>query len=626
MATNSEASDSIAKSQPVRGNDRCLHELFAEQAHLYPDRVAVIFENKEITYAVLNQQADELAQQLTRAGAQLETPIGILMERSVDMIVGLLAVLKAGGAYLPIDPAYPAERIAFMLEDSRAHIVLTQCALRPSLPAMDATVICLDESATKGVSESVLLARASPENLAYIIYTSGSTGRPKGVMIEHRGLTNLAETQTAIFDVRPESRVLQFASLSFDASISEIAMTWQAGAAMCLATRDSLLPGPGLIDLLRRQEITHVTLPPSILAAMPDAELPMLTTIITAGESCSAEIVARWAPGRRFFNAYGPTETTVCATIGECRMGESRPPIGSAIQNTEVLLLDVEGCRVPVGSTGEIHVGGIGLARGYLNQPTLTAEKFIPHPFSSEPHARLYRTGDLARALPDGRLEFLGRIDHQVKIRGYRIELGEIEATLSRHPAVQHAAVLARDSGAGDKRLVAYVVPADREACSADALRAFCRRHLPDYMVPSAFVRMNSFPLTVNGKIDREALPEPAYEKSPNFVSPGTRLEQQIAAIWSDVIKFGEVGAQDNFFEIGGDSLKLAEVHGRLSRELGYNLPVIALFQHPTVSLLAKFLQSKSSTNSAVSGGATARAMRQKQAMLRTRSNLKFRK
>ena len=615
-----------AKTLPhphVRGNsssdpgDRTIHQIFEEKALETPQAVALILGETHVTYAELDATATALAHRLAARGVRTESRVGLFMDRSIEMITGLLAVMKAGGAYVPLDPAYPAKRISFMLEDSQSHVVLSQRALQPLLPATGAAVIFLDKPDEAPSAENAPLPSVHPENLAYIIYTSGSTGRPKGVMIEHRGLSNLAAAQAEVFAVRPESRVLQFASLSFDASISEIAMTWRAGATLCLARRESLLPGPNLIDLLRSQEITHVTLPPSILAALPDAELPALGTLITAGEACSAEIVTRWAPGRRFFNAYGPTETTVCATIGRCRAGDRRPSIGRAIRNTEVLLLDADTSPVPPGTTGEIHVGGISLARGYLNQPQLTAEKFIPHPYSSRPGARLYRSGDLARALPDGRLEFLGRIDHQVKINGYRIELGEIEATLSRHPDVQHVAVLARNGTTGEKRLVAYVVPVAPEACATGELRSFCRQHLPDYMAPSVFVRLDSFPLTVNGKIDREALPAPVLERSPNFVAPRTELERRIAAIWSDTIQLGEVGVDDNFFEIGGDSLKLAEAHSRLNRELGRALPVTALFQHPTVSLLAKYLQAESRTNPAISCSAPERARRRRQTLMR---------
>ncbi len=592
-----------------------LHLIFEQQAEDHPEAIAITFEGTSLTYREVNQRANAVTLVLRERGVQPDDLVAMLLDRSPEQIIAILAVFKAGGAYVPIDPSYPAARIEFVLADSRAGLLLTSRVLDDQVPASSATRLYLEDFPT--FAESNPAPVGSSSNLAYVIYTSGSTGWPKGVMIEHRGLVNLARAQAAAFGVRAESRVLQFASLSFDASISEIAMAWQAGAALCLAPRPSLLPGPGLIELLTAERITHVTLPPSILAVLPEAELPALTTIVTAGESCSAEVVARWAPGRHFFNAYGPTETTVCATLGECRPGE-RPSIGRAMDGVEILLLDERRRTVPAGEPGEIYLGGIGLARGYLNQPELTLERFIPHPFSEAPGARLYRTGDLAREGADGRLDFLGRIDHQVKIRGYRIEPGEIEATLSRHPAVKHAAVLAHQDAAGAASLAAYVVSDDAEACEPARLRAWCRDHLPEYMVPAAFGCLPFFPLTVNGKIDRAALPEPSAEKSASFASPRTDTERRIAALWRRVLQSGEVSVNDNFFEAGGNSLKLAEVHSLLNREFGCALPVTALFQHPTVARLADYLKGASGTPLAIASVAD-RARRRHEALARQR-------
>ncbi len=435
--------------------DVASHQLFESQVERTPDEVAVVFEGEQLTYRELNHRANQIAHYLMTLDVEPEVLVGLYVERSLEMIVGLLGILKAGGAYIPLDPAYPNERLAFMLEDTQTPVLLTQKRLMSLLPEHGAKVVCLDAdwkanaygtaSPNALESEENPVSGVTPDNLAYVIYTSGSTGKPKGALVEHRSLCNLAKAQLKSFDVQAKSRVLQFASLSFDASGSEIFMTLVAGATLVLSTRDSLLPGLALIQLLRDQALTHVTLPPSVLAVLPIEELPTLRTMIVAGEACTPELVALWTPGRRFFNAYGPTEATVCASIAECTDSSQKLPIGYPITNTQVYLLDAQQQPVPVGVPGEIHLGGVGLARGYLNQPQLTAEKFIPNPYSDEPGARLDKTGDLARYLPSGQLEFLDRLDQQVKIRGFRIELGEIEAVLSQHPEVQQTVVMVRE-------------------------------------------------------------------------------------------------------------------------------------------------------------------------------------
>jgi amino acid adenylation domain-containing protein len=442
----------------------CIHHFFEQQVERTPEAVAVVFEEQQLTYRELNCRANQLAHYLRTLGVKPEVLVGICVERSLEMIVGLLGILKAGGAYVPLDPTYPQERLAFMLKDAQVPVLLTQQHLLPTLASHSSSArVCLDTDwpAIFQQSQENPIPWATLKNLAYVIYTSGSTGLPKGVLIEHCGLPNLAMAQIQRFGIRPGSRVLQFSSLNFDASASEIMMAL-AGATLFLAKRDTLLPGSPLWQFLYEYAITTVTLPPSVLALLPIGPLPSLQTLIVAGESCPAELVACWQPGRHFFNAYGPTETTVCATIFECPNNyhqPSPPPIGRPLVNTQVYVLDTHLQRVPVGVPGELYVGGIGLARGYLNRPELTAEKFIPNPFSSNPQARLYKTGDLVRYRHDGNLEFLGRIDNQVKVRGFRIELGEVEAVLTQHPTVQEAVVIAREDNPGDKRLVSYVIP-----------------------------------------------------------------------------------------------------------------------------------------------------------------------
>ncbi|MEG3972562.1 amino acid adenylation domain-containing protein, partial [Microcoleus sp. T2B6] len=423
--------------------DKCIHQLFEEETALTPDVVAVVFEGEQLTYRELNARANQLAHYLQTLGVGTEVLVGICVERSFEMIIGLLGVLKAGGAYVPIDPAYPTERITYMLEDSRLPVLLTQQKLVASLPEHQARIVCLDADweEISVMPELPPQSDVTPENLVYVIYTSGSTGKPKGVLIAHRGLCNLAQAQIKLFDVQPDSRVLQLATFSFDASISEIVMALCSGARLCLGTRESLQPGLPLLRLLQEQRITHLTLVPSALAALPSEKLPALQNIIVAGEPCPASLVAQWAVGRRFFNAYGPTESTVCATVAQCFEGMDVLPIGRPIDNTQIYILDRYLQPVPIGVHGELHIASVGLARGYLNRPDLTAEKFIPNPFSDKPGFSLYKTGDKARYLPDGNIEFLGRIDNQVKVRGFRIELGEIEAALSQHPNLLQVAV-----------------------------------------------------------------------------------------------------------------------------------------------------------------------------------------
>ncbi|MCA1993235.1 MAG: amino acid adenylation domain-containing protein, partial [Coleofasciculus sp. S288] len=545
--------------------EQCFHQLFEAQVEKTPDAIAVVFEDKQLTYRQLNNRSNQLAHHLQKLGVGLDVLVGICLERSVEMIVGVLGILKAGGAYVPLDPTYPQERLNFMLEDAQVSILLTHSVLAPlkkggwgerakcSGQQHNLSVVCLDKNADAIAQQSQENPTSSvaPDNLAYAIYTSGSTGKPKGVLIEHRGLCSLAEAQIQTFNLQPSDRILQFASLSFDASIFEIVMALRNGATLYLARKESLLPGTPLLQLLRDNAITHITFPPSVLAVLPAQKLPALRTIISAGEACSTDIVRSWALGRRFFNAYGPTEATVWSTVAELRNNSKKPSIGRPITNTQVYILDSHLQPVPIGIPGELCIGGDGLARGYLNQPELTALGFIPHPFSDKPGERLYKTGDLACYRPDGNIEFLGRIDEQVKIRGFRIELGEIEAVLNQHPFVREAVAIcckqqrcaqraphfanaiAKEDLSGNKRLVAYIIPDGRSGLNKDVtgtsasrdkpvpinpkshdLRHFLKGKLPEYMVPSAFVMLDRLPLTPNGKVDRCALKRLNLEKT----------------------------------------------------------------------------------------------------------------
>ncbi len=586
--------------------DKCIHQLFEEQVERTPDAIAVVFENQKLTYHQLNCRANQLAHYLQSLGVGADVLVGISVERSLEMVVGLLGILKAGGAYVPLDPEYPQDRLSLILEDAQVSVLLTQQHLVDRLPQYQAKLVCLDEV----WSEILQNKQDNPTkvvtaaHLANVIYTSGSTGKPKGVMVEHGGLYNLAQAQIQPFGLSGDSRVLQFASLNFDASIWEILMAFGSGATLYLGTKDSLLPGMPLIQKLGDDGITHITLPPSALAVLPQEELPLLQTLIVGGEACAIELMRQWCVGRDFINAYGPTEASVCVAIAKCNPNDQKMFIGRPISNTQIYILDQNLQPVPVGVSGELHVSGAGLARGYLNRPELTQEKFIPNPFSGgRGKERLYKTGDLARYLPDGNIEYLGRIDNQVKIRGFRIELGEIEAILSQNPGVRENVVVAREDIPGEKRLVAYFVPELEQTPTTNDLRIFLKEKLPQYMVPSAFVRLEFLPLTPNGKVDRKALPVPDSHNTQavSFVAPRTSVEKVLADIWANVLHLEQVGVLDNFFELGGHSLSTIRVMSQVNETFQINLPLRHLFTAPTVAELAQTIEFTSGADSTLS-------------------------
>ncbi len=575
-----------------------VHEMFEAQAAKTPEALAVVCGQQRYSYHELNQRANQLAHYLCHLGFGAETIIGLCVERTCDMIVGILGILKAGAAYMPMDPSYPQDRLAFMLDDAAAPLLLTQESLLPRLPERRARTVCLDWDwgiiAQHGEKNPDHIT--APENLAYIIYTSGSTGQPKGAMITHQGLSNLAVAQIRIFDVRPDSRILQFASFSFDVATSDVVLALCSGATLYLTGRDGLLPGPDLTRALRDYAITHVELPVAVLAATPVEELPDLRVLIVGGEACPPELVARWSQNRRFFNAYGPTETTVCATVAECAGDMSRPPIGRPIDNVYAYILDQYRQPVPIGVPGELYIGGSGVGRGYLNRPDLTAERFINDPFFPESEGRLYKTGDMARYLPDGTIEFIGRADNQVKIRGFRIELEEIETALSQSPDITAAVVLVKEPQPGTKQLVAYVMLAENAGdVTIQALRAFLKSRLPEYMLPAQFVFLDAFPLTPNGKVDRRALPDhdaSARHFEQPYVAPRTPEEQQLAAIWSAVLQREQVGIHDNFFDLGGDSILSIQIIARAT-QAGLHLTPNQIFQHQTIAELAPAIETR---------------------------------
>jgi amino acid adenylation domain-containing protein len=594
--------------------DRCIHELFTAQAARTPDAEAVAFGGASLSYRELARRADLLARHLRRLGAGPDTLVGLAVERSIDMIVALLGVLQAGGAYVPLDPSHPRERLAFLWEDIRAgnrerpSILLTWRGLADLLPLSPEGTVYLDEPLEDlpdaqggGPGPVTPVASVTPDNAAYVIYTSGSTGWPKGVVVPHRGVSHVAGEAARLLAVGPGSRFLQISSLGFDASVLEIFTSLVTGGCVVLTPRETLLSGEALGRVLREERITTLVLPPSLLdtvEAGAERELPHLSAILVGGEACSAVTAARWSAGRRMVNAYAPTEATVFATASFCD-GQGVPTLGGPIPRMSVRLLDQDGVAVEGPGDGEIHLGGVGVVRGYLNRPDLTAERFVPDPFAAVPGGRLYRSGDLARRLPDGDLLFLGRVDFQVKIRGNRIELGEIEAVLGQHPGVQTAVAVAREEG-GTKRLVAYVVRRD-PALTVSALRAYLTERLPEYMVPEAFVFIATMPMTPTGKVDRRALPAPGRsrpEMDAVYTPPRDEREAALARIWGDLLRIDSVGVDDDLFELGGHSLLASQIVTRVHQELGVDLGLTEVFEQPTVARLAERLRDLATESS----------------------------
>jgi amino acid adenylation domain-containing protein len=594
--------------------DKCLHQLFEEQIRRTPDAIAVVFEAGQLTYGELDRRANQLAHHLRALGVGPEVLVAICLERSLEMVIGLLGILKAGGAFVPLDPAYPKERLAFMLKDSQVPVVLTQERLVAGLPEHDAKVICLDSGWETIARESGENPGSStlPENLAYFIYTSGSTGQPKGVLVSHDSIAGHCRNAQRLYELDSRDRVLQFASLSFDVSLEEILPTLIVGARLVIMGTN-IWPPAEFHRKISEFGLTVLNLPTAFWQELARewAGVPELVPniqprlFIVGGDTMLPEVLKLWqrtpVNSIRLLNAYGPTETTITATVFEIahRPGENtmyqQVPIGRPLANRAIYILDRHNYPVPIGITGHLHIGGAGLARGYLNRPELTAEKFIPDPFSAEPGARMYQTGDLARYRPDGNIEFLGRADHQVKIRGFRIELGEIEAVLGQHPAVREAVVVAREDAPGEKRLVAYAVANS----TADELRHFLKDKLPEYMVPAVVVLLEALPVTPNGKVDRRALPvpdrsRPELEKA--FVAPRDDLELQLAHIWEEVLGVRPVGVSDNFFELGGHSLLAVRLFALIEKRLGKKLPLTAVFQGATVEHLAGVLRQQATS------------------------------
>ncbi|KDA41640.1 amino acid adenylation domain-containing protein [Frankia sp. BMG5.23] len=572
--------------------------LFEAQVTRTPDAPALCFEGRERSYAQVNADANRFARRLVELGVGPERLVALMLPRSDDAVVAILAILKAGGAYLPLDPRHPADRTASMLADARPFLLLVvrdtpnpDSAARTRTPVWRLDALLAAAAAERGTDLTDRERRAPlhVDHPAYLIYTSGSTGKPKGVLVSHRGIASLATAQGEAFQVGPGSRVLQFASLGFDAAVSELSMTLLRGAALVVAPQERLAPGAALAELMISAGITHATLPPAVLPLQEGADrLPADLALIVAGEACPTDLVARWAQGRIMINAYGPTECTVCATMIRLAPTDTPPPLGRPIANTRVHLLDKWLRPVPIGTPGELFISGHGLALGYLRRPDLTAARFLADPFGAA-GARMYRTGDLARWRPDGALDFLGRADEQISIRGHRVEPAEIEAVLAEDLDVAQARVTLRHD-AGDPQLVAYVVPAADCLVHPSGLRRLVAARLPDYMVPLAFVELERLPLTANGKLDHAALPAPRVVAGQSAAAPRTPQEEMLCRLFAEALALPRVSADDHFFELGGDSLRAAHLVAQMRTTFGVTLPLSAVIEAGSPAGLARRL------------------------------------
>ncbi|MDW6002056.1 non-ribosomal peptide synthetase [Vibrio mangrovi] len=577
--------------------DVCIHQLFEEFVWETPDATALVTDCESLTYGELNTRANQLAHWLVEQGVRPDSRVAVSLPRSADLLIAMLAAMKAGGVYVPMDPNYPDGRLIHMLTDSAPQVLITHADVRPRLGDIPQGCTEVDINTQRhlwaGYATTNLDAQAlnlTSRHLAYIIYTSGSTGKPKGVMIEHHGLCNVSFAQRKMLGVGKDSRVLQFGSISFDASLFEMVLGICSGAELHFAGPGQPL-GEELLTILKSRRITHAPLPPAALASMrTDVLLPDLKMLLTAGEAVTRTVIEPWlTEGRMVYNGYGPTETTIWGTTCALHQGfEGQPPIGLPRPNGKIYILDSAGEPVPVGVTGEIYIGGVGIARGYLNRPELTGERFVPDPFSAQPDARMYRTGDLGCWKQDGLIHYQGRCDNQVKIRGYRIELGEIETALRRCVGIQDAVVTAQKDKRGNQRLVGYYTQTAATTVSLADLKSRLNETLPDYMIPSAYMLLTQLPLTPNGKVDHKALP-PADETAfahREYEAPQSDIEQLLATIWSDLLGISQVGRQDHFFELGGHSLLSVQLIEQL-RQRGYHLSVKSLFNHPTLASLA---------------------------------------
>jgi amino acid adenylation domain-containing protein len=587
---------------------KTIHQLFEIQAGTTPDDIALVYEDQQLTYGELNLKANQLAYHLKSVGIGTESVVGIMLQRSLEMIIGITAVLKAGGAYLPIDYAYPPERIRYVLEDSNARCLLSQ--MSPGKMDFKGTVIDINEGEIFKGNETNPNISNNPRSIAYIIYTSGSTGRPKGVIVEHYSAINMAYSRKKRLNIDKDDRVLQFTSICFDASVEQILITLFSGAILVLIDKNMLLDNAGFEKFISKHSVTHIDVVPTFLNNIHLKSPYKLKRIVSGGDVCPMSLAKKWNKYCDFHNAYGPTETTVTSIdmiFEDANITLPHLPIGRPINNTAIYLFDKWKKLVPKGLPGELYIGGTGVARGYLNKPELTSEKFIANPFKQG--ERLYRTGDLARCLPDGNIDFLGRIDQQLKIRGFRIELGEIESQLLNHVDIKDAVIMSSEvfetsahgkldrepgePGSEDRQLCGYIV-SNREFTTLE-LKEYLAKKLPNYMIPSYFMKVEKIPLTQAGKVDKQALNSLSkkIDMGVKYAAPESSLEKTISDIWRDVLGIDKVGVHDNFFDFGGNSLKVIPLANKLNKALGIGINVVELFEYVTIRSLAQYLNKK---------------------------------
>ena len=587
----------------------CIHQLFEAQVGRTPDEIALCFEDRSLTYRELNARANQLARHLGKAGVRPGARVGICMERSLELMVGLLGILKAGAAYVPLDPSFPRDRLTFIVEDAGIEVLVTQERLADALEDHDAASICIDtdSAAISQEPDGNLDASVSSEDLAYVMYTSGSTGQPKGVRVRHRNVVNFFAGMDATIGSERPGVWLAVTSISFDISVLELFWTLTRGFKVIVQSAEETAAAPTVRSFysipaqIAAHGVTHFQCTPSMarmLSVRPESlrGLAPLRTMLVGGEALPGDLADQLqeSVSGEILNMYGPTETTIWSTTAAVERGGRPVPIGRPIANTQTYILDRRRQPVPVGVPGELFIGGDGVAAGYHDRPTLTAERFVENPFLAEPDAKMYRTGDVARYRPDGAIEFLGRVDHQVKIRGHRIELGEIEAVLQRHPSVREAVVVAREDQPGDQRLVGYTVPRGPHTITTGELREYLSGTLPKEMVPAVFVMVDSFPRTPNGKLDRRALPAPdhvRHDTPRTFVAPRDRVESELTRIWERILGVRPISVTDNFFELGGHSLLAVSLFAQIEKTFGKNLPLATLFRGPTIEQLAAILQ-----------------------------------
>ncbi len=570
--------------------DKTLTKLFEEQVAKTADKVALVLDNEQMTYQELDQRSTYLAKLLRDKGISRNQIVGMLVEPSFEMVIGIFAILKAGGAYLPIDPAYPQERIKYILTDSKPKIDVNSRSTFLDKFNLTVELIAVDKQDLSGYNQTNLNIESNSTDLAYVIYTSGSTGKPKGVMIEHQGIANLKNSWKDDFAITQNDRIIQFASCAFDASVSEIYMALLLGATLYVISNDIINDYRKFESYLNENAITTVTLHPVYLNHLSLENILSLKRVITAGSATNYDLVNRWRGNVDYINAYGPTETTICATVWKAMkdgMIQKNIPIGMPISNTKAYILDKNLKPVPIGVIGELCIAGEGLARGYLNRPDLTAERFVENEFIGE---RIYRTGDLARRLVDGNIEFIGRMDNQVKIRGYRIEPGEIEQKLLEHANIFETVVLDQKDKDDNKDLVVYFV-AYNELSIAE-LKTYLSRELPEYMIPSYFVQLDQMPLTPNGKVDTKALIELEKVQTKEYVAPSNETEEKLVTIWLEILGIEKVGLTDNFFEIGGHSLRATSLITEIYKAFRVELPLRVIFRTPTIRELAGYIQN----------------------------------